>query len=278
MSGAAPVLVDVEPGTLTLDPEQVRLALTPKTKAILPVHLYGFPADLEPLLGLARPRGIRVLEDCAQSHGARLGGIRTGAWGDLGAFSFYPTKNLGALGDGGAIATSDPELAQKARSLREYGWRERYVSHTPGFNSRLDEIQAAILRVQLRHLEGGNSLRRSLAAHYDDALKNTALTLPPPPGNREPVYHQYVVRHPDRNGLRDRLLSQGIGTLIHYPVPVHRQPAYQGRVRMVGDLRHSERAAETVLSLPLFPELLPEQAGRVAGAIFEWHRASAGQG
>src|SRR4029079_2280929 len=175
-----------------------------------------------------------ILEDCAQSHGARYKGVRTGACGDLAAFSFYPTKNLGALGDGGAIATNDDALASKVRLLREYRWEQRYISDIPGVNSRLDEIQAAILRVQLRHLDAGNAARKALAALYDAALRGTTLTLPSTPADRDHVYHQYVVRHPRRDAWREHLKAQGIGTLVHYPVPVHLQAGDATRRREAG--------------------------------------------
>jgi dTDP-4-amino-4,6-dideoxygalactose transaminase len=268
-SGGVPVLVDVT-DSFTIDPQAVRAALTSKTKAIVPVHLYGLPADLEPLRSLAKERGLRIVEDCAQSHGARYKGVRTGACGDIAAFSFYPTKNLGALGDGGAVTTDDPALAERVRLLREYGWRQRYISEIAGTNSRLDEIQAAILRVQLRHLEAGNAARRALAALYDQELRGTAFALPSVPPDRDHVYHQYVIRHPRRDALREALKAQGIGTLIHYPAPVHLQPAYAGRLRTVGSMEKTEKAAASVLSLPLYPELAPDQARRVTAALKSW--------
>jgi dTDP-4-amino-4,6-dideoxygalactose transaminase len=271
MSGATPVLADVD-ASYTLDPAALRAALTPRTRAVIPVHLYGLPADLDPLRTIAKERGLRLVEDCAQSHGALYKGLRTGACGDIAAFSFYPTKNLGALGDGGAIATNDGALAAQVRLLREYGWRTRYVSEIAGVNSRLDEIQAAILRVQLRHLEAGNTARKVLAALYDGALRGTSLILPQTPADRDHVYHQYVVRHPRRDALREQLKSQGIGTLIHYPLPVHLQPAYADRIRKPAALENSEQAASSVLSLPMFPELPLEQARRTADAVLAWDR------
>jgi dTDP-4-amino-4,6-dideoxygalactose transaminase len=273
MAGATPVLVDID-DSYTIDPVAVRTALTPRTRVLIPVHLYGQPADLDPLRAIARERGLRILEDCAQSHGARYKGVRTGACGDLAAFSFYPTKNLGALGDGGAIATNDDALASKVRLLREYGWKQRYISDIPGVNSRLDEIQAAILRVQLRHLDAGNAARKALAALYDAALRGTTLTLPSTPADRDHVYHQYVVRHPRRDALREHLKAQGIGTLVHYPVPVHLQPAYANRLRKAGSLERTETAAATVLSLPMFPELPRADAERTARTLKAWAQAN----
>jgi dTDP-4-amino-4,6-dideoxygalactose transaminase len=269
LAGGTPVLVDVTE-SCTIDPVAVQAALTPRTKAIVPVHLYGLPADLDPLRDIARERGIRIIEDCAQSHGARYKGVRTGACGDLAAFSFYPTKNLGALGDGGAVTTDDPALAERVRLLREYGWRRRYVSEIPGMNSRLDEIQAAVLRVQLRHLDEGNAARRALADVYRQELGESSFVLPSTATDRDHVYHQYVIRHPRRDAIHDFLKAQGIGTLIHYPVPVHLQPAYAGRVRRAGSLERTEKAAASVLSLPLYPELPRDQALRVAKTLKTW--------
>lgn len=265
-AGGAPVLVDITDG-YTIDPAAARAALTPKTKAIVAVHLYGRPADLEPLRTLATERGLNIVEDCAQSHGARYRGVRTGVCGDIAAFSFYPTKNLGALGDGGAVTTNDPALAERIRLLREYGWRQRYISEIAGTNSRLDELQAAILRVQLRHLDAGNAARRALASIYDRELRGTSFALPGVAPGGDHVYHQYVIRHPRRDALREALKAQGIGTLIHYPVPVHLQPAYAGRVRKAGSLEKTEQAAATVLSLPMYPELTHDQARRVTAAL-----------
>jgi dTDP-4-amino-4,6-dideoxygalactose transaminase len=201
-----------------------------------------------------------------------LRGRKTGGWGDLAAFSFYPTKNLGALGDGGAVVTSRADLAEKVRLLREYGWRERYVSEIPGWNSRLDEIQAAVLRVKLRHLDEGNARRGSLASLYLDSLADAGLGLPARHPDADHVFHQFVVRHPGRDSLREALSAQGIGTLVHYPVPVHSQPAYRGRVRAAGSLARTETAAGSVLSLPMFPELPPDQVPRVCAAIRGWSR------
>ena len=269
LAGASAVLVDIEPPTCTLDPAAVEGALTPRTRALLPVHLYGHPAAMGALRALATRHGLALIEDCAQSHGATLDGRRTGSLGDAAAFSFYPTKNLGALGDGGAVATADAGVAERARRLREYGWRERYVSEVPGVNSRLDELQAAILRVKLRHLDEDNARRVALADLYAGALAETGVTLPVTRDNCRHVYHQFVIRHRGRDALREELRGRGIGTLIHYPVPVHLQPAYRGRLRAPGGLARSEEAAATVLSLPMYPELAPERARRVAAAVRE---------
>ncbi|MBI2939538.1 MAG: DegT/DnrJ/EryC1/StrS family aminotransferase, partial [Chloroflexi bacterium] len=267
LAGVAPVLVDVEPDHFTLDPGKLEAAISPRTRAIVPVHLYGQPADLTPILAIARRYGLRVIEDCAQAHGAQYRGRRVGSWGDLGCFSFYPTKNLGALGDGGMVVGNDPALAERARRLREYGWAERYVSHLAGWNSRLDEIQAAILRVKLRHLDADNAARGQLAARYDDGLTGTGLVTPTRRPASTHVYHLYVVRAPGRDDLQAALRAQGIGALAHYPVPVHLQPAYRGRLRGGDHLPETERAAREVLSLPMYPELTEEDQRTVVEAV-----------
>jgi dTDP-4-amino-4,6-dideoxygalactose transaminase len=255
MSGASPVLVDIEPDYYTMDPGKIKAWIGPRTKAILPVHLYGQSAELEPILESARRYGLRVIEDCAQAHGARYRDKRLGSWGDLGCFSFYPTKNLGAMGDGGAVVTNDRELAEKVRLLREYGWAERYVSRIPGWNSRLDEIQAALLRVKLRYLDSGNAARSRFASFYSDGFVETPLITPKCRAGAAHVYHQYVVRSPERDRLRAFLQTQEVDTLVHYPAPIHLQPAYDGRLRGGSELRQTEQAAREVLSLPLYPEL-----------------------
>ncbi|HXX92764.1 MAG TPA: DegT/DnrJ/EryC1/StrS family aminotransferase, partial [Planctomycetota bacterium] len=269
-AGANPVLVDIDPATFTLAPEAFEHALTPRTRAVIVVHLYGQPADLDSISAIARRRGIRVIEDCAQSHGATCSGHKVGSLGDLGAFSFYPTKNLGALGDAGAVVTNDPSLAERIRELRQYGWRSRYISQTTGINSRLDELQAAILRVKLRHLDPENERRRRLAMVYLKELAGSGLRLPVIVPNRTHVFHQFVVRHPRRDVLRDFLRTREIHTLIHYPVPVHLQPAYAGRIKVAGSLRASEEAASSVLSLPLYPELEEEKVSTVIRELQAW--------
>ena len=251
-AGAVPVLVDIDAAfTVGCDAlEEV------DARAVVPVHLYGHPADMPRIVEIARRRGMKVIEDCAQSHGRS-----TGAWGDAAAYSFYPTKNLGAIGDGGAVATSDPEIAARVRSLRQYGWKDRYISESAGVNSRLDELQAAILRIKLRHLDASNARRRQIAAAYSDRL--SGLIVPGDhPGH---VYHQYVVRSPQRDELQTRLRDRGIGSLIHYPVPVHLQPAYRGRLEH-GSLAQTERIVSEILSLPMYPELTPTQIDAICGA------------
>jgi dTDP-4-amino-4,6-dideoxygalactose transaminase len=267
LCGATPVLVDIDPRSFTLDPNRLPAAITPRTKAIIPVHIYGQSADLNPILDLARRHHIRVIEDCAQSHGALYHDRRTGAWGHMACFSFYPTKNLGAIGDGGLVATDDPQLAENARLLREYGWRQRYVSEIGGWNTRLDELQAAILRIKLRALDADNARRRHLAALYDELLTASPVTTPLEMPYGQHVYHLYVVRCAKRDELQVFLKERSIGTLIHYPVPIHLQPAYRGRLGDVGSLPETERAAREILSLPMFPELTEAEVRQVAEAI-----------
>lgn len=265
--GATPVLVDIEPDYFTLDPDKLESAISPRTKAIIPVHLYGQPADLTPILEIARRHGVRVIEDCAQAHGAMYGERRVGAGGDIACFSFYPTKNLGALGDGGMIVTNDSALAERARLLREYGWAERYVSHIPGWNSRLDEVQAAVLRVKLRYLDADNTARARRAQDYDQALRGIQVTASKRRSDATHVYHLYVIRCSERDELQTWLKARGVGALIHYPVPIHLQPAYQGRLRGGDNLPETERAARQVLSLPMYPELSQTELQMVVGAV-----------
>lgn len=267
LAGGRPVFVDIDCQTFTLDPNQLEAAISERTKAIVPVHLYGHPADMTAILAIARRHNLAVVEDCAQAHGARYQGQRVGSWGDAAAFSFYPTKNLGAAGDGGLVVTNNTDLANRVRLLRQYGWAERYVSYLRGDNSRLDELQAAILRVKLRHLDAWNEQRRTLAAAYQQALADLELTLPRPVGDVEHVYHLYVVRSPRRDELLPYLQANGVVAQVHYPMPVHRQPAYADLAPQNGSLLITERVAEEVLSLPLYPEMPPEAVAEVAQAI-----------
>jgi dTDP-4-amino-4,6-dideoxygalactose transaminase len=263
LTGARPVLVDVHPQTLTIDPSKLESALTPRTRAVVPVHLFGCPADLNPILDFARAHGLFVVEDCAQAHGAKYHGKPVGGWGHLSAFSFYPTKNLGACGDGGAVLTNDLALAERVKLLRQYGWDGNRISQQKGMNARLDEMQAAILRVKLCHLEQWNDRRRELVALYKSLLADV-LTLPIEPPETRHVYHQFVVRHPQRDKLRSYLLEHGVHTQIHYPVPIHLQPAYR---ELVAHLPVTESAADQILSLPLYPELRNEDVERVCQTI-----------
>jgi dTDP-4-amino-4,6-dideoxygalactose transaminase len=267
LCGARPALVDIDPGTYTMDAAQLESVLTPHTKAIVPVHLYGQPADLDAILSIARRRGVRVIEDCAQAHGARYEGRRVGSLGDMACFSFYPTKNLGAIGDGGIVVTVDAALAKQARLLREYGWAERYISSVAGWNSRLDELQAAILRVKLRKLDADNEARASLARRYDAALAQAGVTTPVCRPGASHVYHLYVVRSDRRDALQEWLQARGIGSLVHYPMPVHRQPAYAGRLSGGRVLPETDRAAAEVLSLPMYPQLPEAAVDAVAAAV-----------
>lgn len=266
MSGATPVFVDIDPVTYTLDPTALAAAITPRTRAIILVHIYGHPADLAPILEIARQHNLRVIEDCAQAHGASYQGRHVGCWGDFGCFSFYPTKNLGALGDGGAVISTNPDLVARVRLLREYGWtpQARYVSQVPGMNSRLDELQAAILRAKLCHLDEWNGVRRSMATHYAAHLPKEALQ-PVEQAGCYHVYHLYVVRVPDRERVRAQLANAGIATAIHYPVPIHKQPAYATHAQVA--LPHTEQAAGEILSLPMHPLMTPEQVEQVANAM-----------
>jgi hypothetical protein len=269
LAGLTPLLIDIEPATYTIDPARLKAAAEKMSiAAIVAVHLYGQAADLDSILPWAKARGIKLIEDCAQSHGAKLGGKRLGSLGDLAAFSFYPTKNLGAFGDGGAVVTRDPELAARLAELREYGWRARYVSAIPGMNSRLDEMQAALLRVKLARLDANNLRRAAISAAYDRGLAGSGLGLPARRPGASHVFHQYVLRVKQRDALRASLGRAQIGTGIHYPVPVHLQPAYRGRLALdPAGLAESERAAMEVLSLPMFPELGDDAVARVVAAL-----------
>jgi dTDP-4-amino-4,6-dideoxygalactose transaminase len=268
LAGATPVLVDIEPDYFTLDPDKLEAAISPRTKAIIVVHLYGQPANLASILEIARRHGVRLVEDCAQAHGAIYGGQRVGAWGDIACFSFYPTKNLGALGDGGMIVTNDAVLAERSYSLREYGWVERYVSHTPGLNSRLDEVQAAVLRVKLRTLDTDNAMRARLAQGYDRAFMDMQLNIPKCRLDASHVFHLYVIRCYERDELKSWLKARGVGALIHYPVPVHLQPAYKGRaLAAVDGLVITEDVCKKILSLPMYPQLTNEQVTNVCNRL-----------
>jgi len=273
LCGATPVFVDIEPDGYTMDPNRLEDAVRRfrggHPKAVVPVHLYGHPVDMGAIAEVARRYDLRVVEDCAQSHGATFRGKQTGTLGHIAAFSFYPTKNLGALGDGGLVATDTQELAEKIRLLREYGWKERYVSAVEGQNSRLDELQAAVLRVKLPHLDAENESRRRIAAIYQSVLAGVGPVLPKIGPDVAHVFHQYVIRTPRRDELKAYLKERGIGTLIHYPVPIHRQPAYAGRSRREEHLPNTEKIAGQILSLPMFPELREEQARIVARKIRE---------
>jgi dTDP-4-amino-4,6-dideoxygalactose transaminase len=274
MVGATPVLIDIEPQYYTMDPVELAAVLDhppaggPPIRAVIPVHLYGQPAALDPIIATCRRHGVPIVEDCAQAHGATIGDRKVGTFTEVATFSFYPTKNLGALGDGGMVATQNAELGAGIAALRQYGWRTHYISEAVGVNSRLDELQAAILRVKLQHLDAQNVRRLAIAAAYDEALRGTSLA---PPARRDGaghVFHLYVLRTPDRASLQARLRAAGIGTGIHYPSPVHLQPAYRERiVTGPSGCRATEIAAQQVLSLPIYPELTDEQVAQVCEAL-----------
>jgi len=274
MADAVPLLIDIDPARYTMDPAALAAALDrpppglPPVRAVVVVHLYGQMAEMDAILKLCRDRGVLVVEDCAQAHGARLGGRIAGTLGDAATFSFYPTKNLGALGDGGAVAMADAARAADVGSLRQYGWRKHYVSDLVGVNSRLDEVQAAILRATLPHLDGRNARRRAIAAMYDSGLAGSALSPPARAAGAEHVFHLYVTRTAARDAAQARLRELGVGTGIHYPVPVHLQPAYAGRIAIgPAGLAETERASREILSLPLYPELTDADATAVVAAV-----------
>ena len=268
--GATPVPVEPNPLTYNIATECIEAAITPKTKVIIPVHLYGQPADLDPIIKLARTHNLKVLEDGAQAHGARYKGKRLGAHGDIVAWSFYPGKNLGAYGDGGAITTDDVQLSEKIRVLRNYGSKLKYINEVAGYNSRLDELQAAILRVKLRHLDRFNDARRLVARAYLDGLRDIALTLPEVPPWADPVWHLFVIRSADRDELQKKLSNVGIGTLIHYPIPPHLQKAYEEMGLRKGALVLSERIHDEVLSLPMSPTMSTRETAEVVSRVREF--------
>jgi dTDP-4-amino-4,6-dideoxygalactose transaminase len=296
-AGAMPVFADIDPATFALDPAAVERAMTPRTRAVVPVHLYGQPGDLDPLLSMARARGLAVIEDACQAHGALYRGRPVGSLGDAGAFSFYPTKNLGGCGEGGMLTTSRPEIAQRARRLRDHGQSEKYLHAEEGYNGRLDALQAAILRVKLRHLPAWNERRRAIAARYRDGLGDLEtrglLLLPREHPDARHVYHQFTVRIPSDGGPRGRagatapgppaaarpagaaprdrvraaLRDRGVETGVHYPIPLHLQPCYSWMGLREGSFPEAERAAREVVSLPMFPELTDAQVDQVCEAL-----------
>lgn len=275
IAGATPRLVDVDSDSHVLTAAIVERAIGPKTACVIPVHLYGRTVEMDSLLAVARRAGLAVVEDACQAHGARFDGRRVGSLGDLGCFSFYPAKNLGAWGDGGAVVTADPELASRVRLLRSHGESPRYHHHMPGFTSRLDAIHAAVLRVKLRRLDGWNEARRRAAAALTRALEGAPVRTPAPvPDGRDHVYHQYVVESTDRDGLRKHLGERAIGSGIHYPVPIHRSAAYASLGLAPGSLLAVERLAGRICSLPIFPGMTDEQIAWVATAAAEFAPAT----
>lgn len=273
LQGARPVFADIDPRTFNLDPGRIEESITSRTRAILPVHLFGHPADMDPILDLAREKKLRVIEDAAQAVGARYRGKCAGTLGDIGCLSFYPAKHLGACGDGGALLTNDPELAQSCRMISHHGAERRYRHELPGLNSRLDSLQAAILKVKLPHLESWIERRIRIAEAYDRALQ----PLPPAPPFRAPwvrhVYNQYSIRSPRRDELAEDLRARGVDCAIHYPLPLHLQPAYRCLAEGKGAFPHAEALAEEILSLPVFPELTREETEQVAGAVRDFWKS-----
>jgi dTDP-4-amino-4,6-dideoxygalactose transaminase len=269
-AGARPVFVDVDSATLTMSVDGVALALAgapENVRAVLAVHLHGRPADVGALRELTTRHGALLIEDCAQAHGARVGDRITGSIGDAAAFSFYPTKNVAALGDGGAVVSTNTAVVERAKLLRQYGWRSRHVSDVPGFNSRLDEVQAAVLRIKLRALDAENAARGANARVYDGVLADSGLVLPAPAAGHTHVYHQYVVRSSRRDELQMALAQNGVTTGIHYAVPLHEQPAYRGRIATIGPLDETSRAAATMLSLPMSPHATANEIEAIAAIV-----------
>jgi dTDP-4-amino-4,6-dideoxygalactose transaminase len=265
-TGATPVFVDIEPDTFNLDPGTVQRAITSRTRAVMPVHLFGQCARMDRIQEICDDRGIPVVEDCAQSIGADFDARACGSWGVAGCFSFYPSKNLGAYGDGGMVVTKDGKLADEMRVLRNHGSRVRYHHHVIGYNSRLDEMQAAILRVKFKHIDKLNALRREKALAYNARLARAGLATPSEHGRGRHIYHQYTLRSPKRDAIKAALDAAKIGSMIYYPIPLHQQDVYQEMCRGIS-LPHSEEAARTVLSLPMFPMLTEEQIGRVCEVV-----------
>lgn len=266
-AGATPVFVDVDPETWNIDPERVKDAITSQTKAILPVHLYGLPVDMDLILSIAEKYDLKVVEDACQAHGAEYKGQRTGGMGHAAGFSFYPTKNLGACGDGGIVTTNDPQVVETIHALRNCGQTAKNVHELAPFNRRLDNLQAAILRVKLKYLDKWIESRRNLAARYNELLANTNVRLPIEPSGYQHVYHLYVIRTNNRDALQTRLKERGVGTAIHYPTPVHLQPFFSNGKDRRGEFPVAEKICNEILSLPMFPELTEDQVELVASEI-----------
>ena len=268
MIGAEPVFADIDATTRCMCPKSLRSVISPRVKAIVVVHIYGQPAQVDEIVALASEWGIPVIEDCAQAHGAMIGSRRVGSIGHISAFSFYPTKNLGALGDGGGIVVrDDTALAERIRILRQYGWKERYVSLVAGGNSRLDEVQAAILRYRLAKLNERNKRRQGVANLYNEAFIDLPITLPTEIVGTTHVYHQYVIESAERDALKEHLAKVGVIAALHYPLAVHQQPAYEGRIRGGGSLPTTEALYRRLLSLPVYPQLTPEQVEQVTRGV-----------
>jgi len=266
-AGARPVLIDIDPRSFTMDPAAIEAAITPRTKAILPIHLYGHSTDMDPILEVARKHSLVVIEDAAQAHGAKYKGRPVGTIGNIGCFSFYPTKNLGAYGEGGAVTTNNPEYAGKVRMLRDWGQDRKYHHVLRGYNYRMEGLQGAILRVKLHHLEKWIEARRAIAKQYNELLADCGLTLPVEMPWARHVYHVYTLRSEDRDALQAALLAEGIQTAVHYAIPAHLQPAFADLGYGKGSLPHSETASQQVLALPIYPELSPQSVSEVSRAV-----------
>ena len=274
--GATPVFVDIDPVSFTIDPARIEAAITPRTKAILPVHLYGQMADMDPIMDIAERHALRVVEDAAQAHGAEYKGRRAGSIGHLGCFSFYPGKNLGAYGEGGGVTTNDPALAKTVRILRDWGAERRFHHDLKGFNYRMEGVQGAVLKVKMPYIEGWTEARRAVAQRYDEALGTAGVAVPAAIADRRHVYHVYAIRTPARAELQAFLTDRGIGTNIHYPIPVHLQVAFAELGHRRGDFPLAEAAADEVLSLPMFPELTTDQQDEVIASLVEWQAQTQG--
>jgi len=266
-TGATPVFVDIDPRTFTMDPARLEAAITPRTRAILPVHLYGQMADMDPIIAVARKHGLVIVEDACQAHGAEYRGRRAGSMGDMGCFSFYPGKNLGAYGEGGMVVTGNAEYARKIRMLRDWGAEQKYQHVLKGYNYRLEGIQGAVLRVKLRYLEAWTEARRAAGRRYDRLFAGSPVPTPEAMAHNRHVYHIYAIRTSRRQDVQASLLADGVQTGIHYPIPVHLLPAYADLGYKAGQFPHSERAANEVLSLPMYPELTAAMQEKVAAAV-----------
>jgi dTDP-4-amino-4,6-dideoxygalactose transaminase len=268
-TGATPVYVDIDPATFNMDPGKFEAAITARTRAVIPVHLYGQPADMDPIVEIARRRGLIVIEDAAQAHGAEYNGRRVGSLGEMACFSFYPGKNLGAYGEAGMVTTDNPAHAKTIRMLRDWGSEQKYHHILKGYNFRMEGIQGAVLRVKMRHIEAWTEARRVVARRYDEAFAGSAIATPRPFAKGRHVYHVYAIRSPARAKWQQELTAKGVQTGIHYPFPVHLQPAYADARWRRGDFPHSEKAAEEVLSLPIYPELQETQQDEVVAAVLD---------
>jgi len=272
MSGARPVFADIDPVTRCMDPASAEAMISENTAAILPVHIYGHPAGMDRIMTIARRHMLKVVEDCAQAHGAAIDGRRVGTFGDAAAFSFYPTKNLGAIGDGGAVVTRHADIHERIRSFRQYGWKKRHVSEVPGINSRLDELQAAVLRVKLPRLLEDNERRRAIASRYSEVLRKSDMQVPVVVAGIRHAMHLYVVETERREAFESFMKRNGVATARHYPMAIHQQPAYAGRCRGSDLLPVTEKLYTRMVTLPLYPELTPPQVDRICDALNAWTR------